>query len=100
RSLQKLDTRGTQPSVPSPCLRDIPPSTPGAAMSLPAEIRSTVRALARTPTVAVAAVLCLTLGIGATAAVWSAVSTALLKPLPFRDQDRIVAVYRTSPNTG
>lgn len=69
-------------------------------MSLPAEVRSTVRALARTPSVAVAAALCLTLGIGATAAVWSAVSTALLKPLPFRDQDRIVAVHRTSPTTG
>jgi len=69
-------------------------------MSLFAEVRSSVRALARTPTVAIAAVLCLTLGIGATAAVWSAVSTALLKPLPFRDQDRIVAVHRTSPTTG
>jgi len=69
-------------------------------MSLFAEVKSTVRALSRTPTVAVAAVLCLTLGIGATAAVWSAVSTALLKPLPFRDQDRIVAVHRTSPTTG
>ena len=69
-------------------------------MSLSAEVKSTVRGLARTPTVAVAAVLCLTLGIGATAAVWSAVSTALLKPLPFRDQDRIVAVHRTSPTSG
>jgi predicted permease len=69
-------------------------------MSLAAEVRGTVRALSRTPTVAVAAVLCLTLGIGATAAVWSAVSTALLKPLPFRDQDRIVAVHRTSPTSG
>ena len=69
-------------------------------MSFSAEVRSTVRALARTPTVAVSAALCLTLGIGATAAVWSAVSTALLRPLPFRDGDRLVALHRTSPQTG
>ncbi|HWZ28946.1 MAG TPA: ADOP family duplicated permease [Gemmatimonadales bacterium] len=72
----------------------------GMVMSLFSEFRSAVRALVRTPTVAVAAVLCLTLGIGATAAVWSAISRALLRPLPFRDQDRLVAVHRTTPQSG
>ena len=69
-------------------------------MSLMVEVRSAIRGLTRTPTVAVAAVICLTLGIGATAAVWSAVSRALLRPLPFPQGDRLVAVHRTSPETG
>jgi putative ABC transport system permease protein len=69
-------------------------------MSLVAELRSATRALVRTPTVAAAAVLCLVLGIGTTAAVWSAVSRALLQPLPFRNADRLVAVHRTTPQSG
>jgi putative ABC transport system permease protein len=69
-------------------------------MSLLSELRSAVRALVHSPTVAVAAVLCLVLGIGTATAVWSAVSRALLRPLPFRDSDRLVAVHRVTPQSG
>jgi putative ABC transport system permease protein len=69
-------------------------------MALVSELRSAFRALIRTPTVAVAAVLCLVLGIGSATAVWSAVSRALLRPLPFRDADRLVAVHRVTPQSG
>ncbi|HEY4306357.1 MAG TPA: ABC transporter permease [Gemmatimonadaceae bacterium] len=64
------------------------------------ELRSAVSGLIRTPSVAVSAVLCLALGIGATTAIASAINRALLQPLPFRDADRLVAVHRTTPHSG
>ncbi len=65
-----------------------------------AELRNAVRSLARTPSVAVSAILCLGLGIGATAAIASAINRALLQPLPFRAPDEIVAVHRITPQSG
>ncbi len=65
-----------------------------------ADIRSAARGLVRAPTVAVSGVLCLALGIGATAAISSAISRALFQSLPFRDPGRLVAVHRTTPNSG
>ncbi|HTA72995.1 MAG TPA: ABC transporter permease [Gemmatimonadaceae bacterium] len=58
---------------------------------------SAIRRLRRAPTVAVCAVLCLALGLGATIAIASAINQALLRPLPFRDPGRLVTVYRTEP---
>ena len=54
----------------------------------------------RTPTVALSAVVCLALGIGATTAIASAIQRALLSSLPFRAPDRLVAVFRTTPQSG
>jgi predicted permease len=64
------------------------------------DIRSAARGLLRTPTVAISGVLCLALGIGATAAISSAISRALFQSLPFRDAERLVAVHRTTPHSG
>ena len=64
------------------------------------EIRSAARSLSRTPTVALSAILCLALGIGATTAISSAIDRALLQSLPFRAPDRLVAVFRTTPQSG
>src|SRR6185312_6100563 len=64
------------------------------------EVRNAARSLWRTPTVALSAVLCLALGIGATTAISSAIDRALLQSLPFRAPDRLVAVFRTTPQTG
>ena len=69
-------------------------------MSTLTEIRNAARALSRAPTVTISAVLCLALGIGATTAISSAVSRALLRSLPLRDADRLVAVHRTTPQSG
>ena len=64
------------------------------------ELRSAARSLARAPTVTLCAVLCLALGIGATTAISSAIDRALLKSLPFRDPEGLVAVFRTTPTSG
>jgi len=65
-----------------------------------ADIRSAARGLVRAPTVAISGVLCLALGIGATAAISSAISRALFQSLPFHDPERLVAVHRTTPHSG
>ncbi len=65
-----------------------------------AEIRSAIRGLSRSPTIAVSAVLCLALGIGATTAISSALDQALFRTLPFRDPGRLVAVHRVTPQSG
>lgn len=66
------------------------------------ELRNAARALLRAPLVAISAVICIALGVGATTAISSAIDRALLQPLPFRESDRLVMVYRTTPhfNTG
>src|SRR5579862_6845517 len=61
------------------------------------EIRNAVRGLLRTPTITGSAVLCLTLGLGATTAIASAIDRALVRPLPFRAPERLVTTYRTAP---
>jgi putative ABC transport system permease protein len=59
------------------------------------DIRYALRTFARTPSYALAVVLVLTLGIAANAAVFSIVSAALLRPLPYEDADRLVQLLET-----
>jgi predicted permease len=65
-----------------------------------AEVRNAARSLSRAPTISICAILCLGLGIGATTAISSALSRALLQPLPFREPDRLVSVHRITPQSG
>jgi len=68
-------------------------------MSIPllTDVRTATRSLRHSPTVALSAIACLALGIGATVAIASAIDRALLERLPFREPDRLVPVYRTTP---
>ncbi len=72
----------------------------GTMNFLSSDIRSAARSLMRAPTFTVSGVLCLALGIGVTAAIASAIDRALLQPLPFRDPQRLVTIYRVSPHVG
>src|SRR5260221_13195754 len=56
------------------------------------DLRYAVRQLLKSPGFAITAVLSLTLGIGATTAIFSVVYSILLDPYPYRDADRMVHV--------
>ena len=61
------------------------------------DIRIALRQLRRSPVFFLFAALTLSLGIGANLAIFSVVSAVLLKPLPFQDASRIVAVCSAAP---
>ena len=61
------------------------------------DVKYAIRSLRRSRGFAAIAVLTLALGIGATASIFSVVQTLLIRPLPFPDADRLVAVFATSP---
>jgi len=64
------------------------------------DIRYGVRTLRKNPAFSTVAVLTLALGIGANAVIFSAVNTVLLKPLPYRESDRIATFWLSAPQMG
>jgi predicted permease len=60
-------------------------------------LRDAMRTFRKQPGLIALAAFTLALGIGATSAIFSVVHGVLLKPLPFQDPDRLVAVYHKAP---
>jgi putative ABC transport system permease protein len=74
-----------------------------AMESLKSDMRHALRMLMQNPGFAAAAILCLTLGIGATTGIFSVVDAVLLRPLGYKQPDRLVRIYTefpTFPNGG
>jgi len=61
------------------------------------DLRHGLRGLIKSPGFTIAAILVMALGIGANSAIFSVVSTILLRPLPFQEPDKLVQVWHIPP---
>ncbi|HWY59586.1 MAG TPA: ADOP family duplicated permease [Terriglobales bacterium] len=69
-------------------------------MSFIRDLRVAAHSLIRTPGLAIAVILTLSLGIGANAAIFTLVRGVLLKPLVNRDEDRLIYIRQSAPGIG
>ncbi|HOC17092.1 MAG TPA: hypothetical protein PKK95_02435, partial [Vicinamibacterales bacterium] len=67
-------------------------------MFLITDLRRAAASFMRTPGFAAVAVLALALGIGVNTAIFTVVSGVLLRPLPYPEPERLVAIYERVPD--
>ena len=68
--------------------------------SIFADLRYGLRGLAKRPAATAIALVTLALGIGVNTAIFSAVDSILLRPLPFKDSDRLVSIWEQTLRMG
>src|SRR5919206_4188618 len=64
------------------------------------DVRFGARMLVKNPGFSLVAVIALALGIGANTAIFSVVNAVLLRPLPFKDPDRLMMLWERRANSG
>lgn len=64
------------------------------------DLKLGVRSLTRRPLFSLTVVSVLSLGIGATAAIFTLIDAIILAPLPFENQERLVSLHHTAPALG
>lgn len=64
------------------------------------DLRYGARLVRRNPVFATTVIIVLAIGIGANAAMFSLINSVLLRPLPYKDSDRLVFAYNTVPSRG
>jgi putative ABC transport system permease protein len=64
------------------------------------DVRYACRTLVKAPTFTAVVLVTLAVGIGANTAIFSALNAVLLKPLPYRDADRLVRLVAHNPTVG
>ena len=64
------------------------------------DLKFGLRLMLRTPQLTAIAVCTLALGIGLSVSLYSVAHQALVSPLPFRDESRVVMMYEHAPQTG
>src|SRR5688572_2051083 len=87
RSIRRKPSRPNRQKAESPMMWD----------TAVRDLRHAARGLVRNASFTVVAVATLAIGIGATTAVFSVVDGVLLKPLPYPEPDRLVAVWHDAP---
>ena len=61
------------------------------------ELQHVLRRLRRSPMFTAITLVTLAVGIGSNAAIFSVLNGTLIKPLPYPEPDRLVAVWETAP---
>src|ERR1044072_2500096 len=64
------------------------------------DLRYAIRAALKKPGFIIIVVFALAIGIGANTAIFSVVNAILLRPLPYKNPDRIVMVWMSNPKLG